>query len=95
MSAQEWMTAALWAITPTALVGVLFWYTFRSVLRADRTERKVRKSVEQQEEARFAERYGALPDSDRQANAVARAASSADAQARPKHPSDADAATDR
>ncbi|MCD7101491.1 hypothetical protein [Pseudoclavibacter sp. 13-3] len=89
------MTAALWAITPTALVGVLFWYTFRSVLRADRTERRVRKSVEQQEEARFAERYGALSDDDRQPTAAAHPASPADGSTQPGHPSDADDAASR
>lgn len=41
--------AALWAITPTFLVGVFFFWALRTILRADRTERSVYQRIEDEE----------------------------------------------
>ena len=43
---------ALWSITPTALLGVLFWLIIRSILRADRVERETYAQIEAQERAK-------------------------------------------
>jgi hypothetical protein len=43
---------ALWSITPTALLGVLFWLIIRSILRADRVERETYATIEAQERAK-------------------------------------------
>ena len=43
---------ALWAITPTVLLGGVFWLIMRSVIRADRTERKVYAKLEAKERER-------------------------------------------
>jgi hypothetical protein len=37
---------AVLSLVPPALVGVLFWIMMRSILRADRTERKVYSEIE-------------------------------------------------
>jgi hypothetical protein len=37
---------AFLSLVPPALVGVLFWVMMRSILRADRTERKVYAEME-------------------------------------------------
>ena len=37
---------AFLSLVPPALVGVLFWIMMRSILRADRTERKVYAEIE-------------------------------------------------
>jgi hypothetical protein len=38
---------------PTILVGLIFWFIMRAILRADRTERKVQAKVEAEERARL------------------------------------------
>lgn len=49
MSAGEWLSLALWALTPTLVAGVFFWIFLRSLLRADRTERREYKKIEAEE----------------------------------------------
>jgi NADH:ubiquinone oxidoreductase subunit 3 (subunit A) len=44
----------LWAIVPTILVVLLFWFVMRSILRADRTERAAQAKYEAEVEARHA-----------------------------------------
>ncbi|MEN9750988.1 MAG: hypothetical protein RLZZ600_35 [Actinomycetota bacterium] len=46
-----WLNA-LWSITPTALLGVLFWLIIRSILRADRVERDTFAQIEAEERAK-------------------------------------------
>jgi hypothetical protein len=47
-----WVNAA-WSITPTILVGLVFWLVLRTILRADRTERKVYAQIEAEERAKL------------------------------------------
>jgi hypothetical protein len=42
----------VWSLAPTVLVGLLFWMIMRSIVRADRTERKVYARMEAEERAR-------------------------------------------
>ena len=46
-----WANAAF-SVTPTILIGLVFWLVMRSVIRADRTERKVYNDIEAQERAK-------------------------------------------
>lgn len=41
--------AGLWSLTPTLLVGVFFAWVLRTILKADRTERRVFKQIEDDE----------------------------------------------
>ncbi len=41
-----------WALAPTVLVGLVFWFIMRSIVRADRTERKVYARMEAEERAK-------------------------------------------
>ncbi len=43
----------LLALTPPILVGGIFWVVMRSIIRADRTERKVYSKIEAEETAKF------------------------------------------
>jgi flagellar biosynthesis/type III secretory pathway M-ring protein FliF/YscJ len=53
-----WANAA-YSLAPTVLVGLIFWFVMRAIIRADRTERKVYSEIEAKERARFeAERSG-------------------------------------
>ncbi|TFB75844.1 hypothetical protein E3O06_04175 [Cryobacterium glaciale] len=44
---------ALFSIVPTIALGLMFWLMMRSILRADRTERKVYAQIEAEERARL------------------------------------------
>ena len=46
-----WLSA-LWAITPTVLLGLIFWLIVRSILKADRVERETYATIEAQERAK-------------------------------------------
>ncbi|MDQ1138078.1 hypothetical protein QE410_002877 [Microbacterium sp. SORGH_AS 1204] len=45
-------TAMLWAILPTLVVSVVFFYILRGAIRLDRTERKVYSRIEAEERAK-------------------------------------------
>lgn len=45
--------ASLWALTPTVLLGVFFYFLIRSILRADRNERKAYQEIEREERAKL------------------------------------------
>ena len=44
---------AVFSVVPTILVGLIFWLVMRSIIRADRTERKVYAEIEAEERARM------------------------------------------
>jgi len=50
---QDFWLNALYSVTPTVLIGLVFWFVMRSILRADRTERSARAKVELEERARL------------------------------------------
>ena len=49
---DETWTAMLWAILPTLVVSVVFFFILRNVIRMDRTERKAYARIEAQERAK-------------------------------------------
>lgn len=51
---QEFWSNALFSVTPTILVGLIFWFAFRAILRADRTERDAYAKIEAEERAKLA-----------------------------------------
>ena len=51
MPEEPWL-AVLYSLAPTLLVGGLFWFIMRSIIRSDRTERSAYAKVEAQERAR-------------------------------------------
>jgi len=42
-----------WSVAPTIVIGLLFWFIMRSLIRSDRNERKAYAKVEAEERARF------------------------------------------
>lgn len=46
---DNWWMNAVWSLTPTVLIGLFFWMVMRLILRADRTERRIYREVEDQE----------------------------------------------
>jgi flagellar biosynthesis/type III secretory pathway M-ring protein FliF/YscJ len=49
---DNFWVGALWAVTPTVLLGLIFWLIIRSIIRADRTERNVYARMEAKERQR-------------------------------------------
>ncbi|WP_166790886.1 hypothetical protein [Cryobacterium mannosilyticum] len=50
---DNFWVSAFWSLVPTVLVGLIFWLVMRSILRADRTERKVYARIEAEERAKL------------------------------------------
>lgn len=44
---------AIYAVTPTILLGLVFWFIMRSLIRADKSERKALAKIEAEERARL------------------------------------------
>jgi flagellar biosynthesis/type III secretory pathway M-ring protein FliF/YscJ len=44
----------IWSLAPTIVIGLLFWFIMRSVVRSDRNERASYAKIEAEERARFA-----------------------------------------
>lgn len=60
---QEWWLNALWSVTPTIIIGILFGLIIYAAINADRKIRRERADVELQERERFAaEQRNADPD---------------------------------
>lgn len=51
---ENWWLNALWSVTPTFLLGLVFWFIFRAIFRSDRAERSAYAEVEAEERARRA-----------------------------------------
>ena len=49
---DSYWTAVFWSLLPTVVVSGLFFFILRSILRADRTERRVYARVEAEERAK-------------------------------------------
>ena len=49
---EEFWANALFSVTPTILIGLVFWLILRSIIRADRTERSVYSKIEAEERAK-------------------------------------------
>ena len=49
---EEFWTGVLYSLSPTVLIGLLFWFIMRAIIRSDRTERKVYADVEAEERAK-------------------------------------------
>ena len=51
--------AIVFSVTPTIVVGLIFWFIVRALLRSDRTERSAYAKVEAEERARAEAEEGA------------------------------------
>jgi len=49
---------AVFSVTPTILLGLIFWFAMRAILRADRAEREAYTRIEAEERARLSEPGG-------------------------------------
>ena len=49
---QEFWSNALYSVTPTILVGLVFWFVLRAIIRGDRNERAAYAKIEAEERAK-------------------------------------------
>ncbi|MHC3000185.1 hypothetical protein [Microbacterium sp. HJ5] len=49
---DDYWTAVVWTLLPTIVVSLIFFYVLRSVIRADRNERREYARIEAKERAR-------------------------------------------
>lgn len=43
---------AVWSLIPTVVIGLFFWLVLRSIIRADRNERRAYQRIEDEERAK-------------------------------------------
>jgi cytochrome c-type biogenesis protein CcmH/NrfF len=48
------LTAVLFSLAPTVLLGLVFWFIMRAIVRSDRNERAAYAKVEAEERAKLA-----------------------------------------
>ncbi len=51
---DDWWLNAAWSVTPTIVLGLVFWFIIRMIVRSDRAERKAHQRYEAEERARLA-----------------------------------------
>ena len=44
----------IFSLVPTIVIGLIFWFILRAIIRADRNERKVYAQIEAEERAKLA-----------------------------------------
>ena len=49
---QDFWANALYSVTPTILVGLIFWFVLRAIIRSDRNERAAYAKIEAEERAK-------------------------------------------
>jgi flagellar biosynthesis/type III secretory pathway M-ring protein FliF/YscJ len=49
-------SAALFSLAPTVVIGLVFWFIMRAVIRSDRGERAAYAKIEAEERAKLASR---------------------------------------
>ncbi|MBX9719450.1 MAG: hypothetical protein K2X36_11515 [Microbacteriaceae bacterium] len=55
---------AIFSVTPTIVLGLIFWFAMRAIIRSDRSERAAQDKVEAEERARLAQQRAATPPAD-------------------------------
>lgn len=56
MNMENFWFNAIYSVTPTIGVGLIFWCVMRAIVRADRVERKAYARIEAEERAKIAEK---------------------------------------
>ncbi len=51
---EDLMWGVIYSVTPTILVGLLFWFIMRAIIRSDATERTAFAKIEAEERAKRA-----------------------------------------
>jgi hypothetical protein len=49
---ENFWANAIFSVTPTIIMGLIFWFILRAILRADRSERESFQKIENEERAK-------------------------------------------
>jgi hypothetical protein len=49
---ENYWLNALYSVTPTIVIGLIFWFVMRAIIRADRHERDAYAEIEREERAK-------------------------------------------
>jgi flagellar biosynthesis/type III secretory pathway M-ring protein FliF/YscJ len=52
---NDFWANAIWSLAPTVLIGLIFWFVMRALIRADRSERKAYARIEAEERQKRAD----------------------------------------
>ena len=55
MTPLEWISSAAWTSIPVIGMSIFVWWLFRSLIRADATERKTYAEIEAEERAKLSQ----------------------------------------
>lgn len=50
---DDFWANAIFSVTPTIVLGLIFWFAMRAIIRADRAERETFTKIEAEERARL------------------------------------------
>jgi hypothetical protein len=50
---EDFWLNALYSVTPTILLGLIFWFVMRSIINSDRNERSAYAKIEAEERAKL------------------------------------------
>ena len=53
---EDFWLNALYSVTPTILLGLIFWFVMRSIINADRSERSAYAKIEAEERAKLTDK---------------------------------------
>lgn len=59
---ESFWGSAIFSVVPSLVVGLIFWFVVRALVRADRNERQAYAAIEKEERERAAHRRGEAPE---------------------------------
>lgn len=59
---ESFWGSAIFSVVPSLLVGLIFWFVVRALVRADRNERQAYAAIEKEERERAAQGRGDAPE---------------------------------
>ena len=59
---ESFWGSAIFSVVPSLVVGLIFWFVVRALVRADRNERQAYAAIDKEERERAAQRRGDTPE---------------------------------
>jgi len=59
---ESFWGSAIFSVVPSLVVGLIFWFVVRALMRADRNERQAYATIDKEERERAAQQRGDAPE---------------------------------
>ncbi|QNE42566.1 hypothetical protein F1C15_00840 [Frigoribacterium sp. NBH87] len=59
---ESFWGSAIFSVVPSLVVGLIFWFVVRALVRADRNERQAYAAIDKEERERAAHQRGEAPE---------------------------------